>query len=255
MCILAIQYQATRDAPILIAQNRDERYDRPSQQPRIQSGRPRVVCGIDRKAGGTWLGVNQHSLFVSAINAPKRNAPYDARSRGLLCRELLGCVTAEESIEKAYQELSTGHYAGVHYVIADSKNAAVVYGGDEVEIDPIRPGLHIITENRMDDPYDDRQAFVRRLLTLQTIDSSVAFLAVASQTFSRRPDPTGKRGVVICGKERGTVSSTLLSLSERNQNAIYQYAPGPPSEKPYDDVSALLRQVLSTDRHTQKKKS
>ena len=32
-----------------------------------------------------------------------------------------------------------------------------------------------------------------------------------------------------------------------------QFANGAPNETPYEDVSALLRQVLSTDRATQKK--
>ena len=39
---------------------REERFDRPTQYPKIQSGTPRAVCGTDRRAGGTWLGVNQH---------------------------------------------------------------------------------------------------------------------------------------------------------------------------------------------------
>ena len=49
MGILAIQYQTVADAPILIALNREEEYSRQFQPPRIQSGRPRVVCGLDRK--------------------------------------------------------------------------------------------------------------------------------------------------------------------------------------------------------------
>ena len=91
MCILAIQYRAAKDAPVLLAHNREERLDRPSLPPRIQSGKPRVVCGIDRKAGGTWLGVTQHGLAVAVANRPKAVVPAEPRSRGLLCRELLNC--------------------------------------------------------------------------------------------------------------------------------------------------------------------
>jgi hypothetical protein len=73
-------------------------------------------------------------------------------------------------------------------------------------------------------------------------------LAVASRTFSRKPDEYGKRGIVNSEPDFGTVSSMLLSLTERTQRSIMQYAAGPPNEKPFEDVSALLRQVLSTDR-------
>ena len=89
---------------------------------------------------------------------------------------------------------------------------------------------------------------MRRLLTLQRLDSAVAFLAVASRTFSRKADANGRRGVVIYGPEYGTVSSTLLSLPKKAQNAVYHYSDGPPSENGYDDLSALLRQVLLTEK-------
>ena len=248
MGILAIQYQSAHDSPLLVALNREEIISRPSQPPRIQSGRPRVVCGIDRKSGGTWAGVNQHGLFVTVVNCPKRTATLDPRSRGLLCRELLASKDAEEALDKAYRELSSGCYAGGNFLCVDRFSGGVVYGGDEIEIERLRPGLHILSERRMDDIKDSRQEFVRRLLTLQRLDSAVSFLAVASRTFSRKPDATGKRGIVIFEPDYGTVSSMLLSLTERTQRSIMQYAPGPPSEKPFEDVSALLRQVLSTDR-------
>ena len=82
----------------------------------------------------------------------------------------------------------------------------------------------------------------------ETIITAVTFLAVASRVFSRKPDNEGRRGVVLTGGEFGTVSSTLLSLPRKIQHAVYQYAPGPPCDCAYDDLSALLRQVLSTER-------
>ena len=248
MGILAIQYHSANDSPLLVACNREEVISRPSQPPRIQSGRPRVVCGIDRKAGGTWAGVNQHGLFVAVVNRPKRAIPFDPRSRGLLCRELLASKNAEEALDKAFQELSSGCYAGGNFLCVDRASGGVVYGGDEIEIEHLYPGLHMLSANRLDDIRDPRQEFVRRLLTLQRLDSAVSFLAVASRTFSRKPDETGKRGIIISEPDFGTVSSMLLSLTERTQRSIMQFAAGPPNEKPFEDVSALLRQVLSTDR-------
>ena len=45
------------------------------------------------------------------------------------------------------------------------------------------------------------------------------------------------------------MSSTLLSLPRKIQQSIYQYSDGPPSSRPYEDLSALLRQVLSAGRN------
>ena len=248
MCIMAILYQSAQDAPILLAGNREEYYDRPTQAPRIQSGKPRVICGIDRKAGGTWLGVNQFGLLTAVLNRPRSPVPPEPRSRGLLCREMLSMRTAKEAADLAAAELATGKYAGGNFVCMDAKSGAVVMGANQVEVVPLAPGLHILSDGTMDDYRDARQQFVRRLLTLHTLDSAVTFLAVASKSFARKPDSMGRHGVVLRGADFGTVSSTLVALPLRSQNAVYQYAPGPPSDYAYDDLSALLRQVLSAEK-------
>lgn len=254
MGILSILYKKALNTPVLIAGNREETIDRPSQPPKIQSGSPRVVCGIDRRAGGTWFGVNQHGLSATLTNCRKtKEAPLSPTSRGTLCRELLACKTAREAAELAKAELETEKYEGAHYLVADADFAAVILGADEPEIVPLEPGLHLLSGAGLNNLRDEAQDIVRRMLTLQTLDSSVTFLAIASRTFSSAPDASGRHGVVQIEGRIVTVSSALLSLPERIQNAVMLYAPGPPNETPYDDLSALLRQVLSTGKSRRKK--
>jgi hypothetical protein len=246
--MLAILYRVAKNTPILLAANREEIVTRPTQFPKIQSGNPRIVCGTDKQAGGTWLGVNQFGLLVTVTNRARVRAPLEPRSRGLLCRDLLDVRTAREAAELARKELSTGRYAGANYLCADGKFAAVVYGGHRVEVVELEPGLHTLSSGNLNDANDERHQFVRRMLTLHTLDSAVTFLAVASRTFSRKPDSEGRRGVVLPAGEFSTVSSTLLSLPRKIQQSIYQFSDGPPSDRPYEDLSALLRQVLSAGR-------
>jgi hypothetical protein len=167
----------------------------------------------------------------------------------LLCRDLLESRNAREAAITASKELASGRYAGANYLCADGKYAAVVYGGPRVEIVELEPGLHTLSTGNLNDVRDDRHEFVRRMLTLHTLDSAVTFLAVASRAFARKADEEGRRGVVLTGKEFGTVSSTLLSLPRKIQQSIMQYSDGPPSDRPYEDLSALLRQVLSAGRN------
>ena len=248
MGIVAVYYKKLSDAPLLVALNREEDPARESLPPKIQSGRPRSVCGVDLQLGGTWAGVNQHGLFVSVVNCSKRILPADPRSRGLLCRELLGCQTAEEALDMAQHELLTGCYASTNFVCADRMSGGIVHGGDDIEVVRLNPGLHILSENRVNDINDYRQEFARRLLTLQRIDSAISFFAVASRAFSSNPDASGKMGVLLKKPDKRTVSSMLISLTEKTQRSVMQYAAGSPDMVPYEDVSALLRQVLSTDR-------
>jgi len=58
MCILALAFQVRSDLPLIVAANRDEFYERPTEAPRLLRGAPRIVGGRDARAGGTWLGVN-----------------------------------------------------------------------------------------------------------------------------------------------------------------------------------------------------
>ena len=249
MCMLAILYRVARNTPILLAANREEFFSRPTQYPKIQPGSPRVVCGLDRQGGGTWLGINQHGLLVMVTNRARGMAPLAPRSRGLLCRDLLDRRSAREAVAHAEKELQSGRYAGANYLCGDGKFAAVVYGGHRVEVVELTPGLHTLSNGNLDDVNDARHEFVRRMLTLHTLDSPVTFLAVASRVFSRKPNEEGRRGIVMSGGDFGTVSSTLLSLPRKIQHSIYQYSDGPPSDRPYEDLSALLRQVLSAGRN------
>jgi uncharacterized protein with NRDE domain len=248
MGIVAVYYKKLSDAPLLVALNREEHPDRETLHPKIQSGRPRSVCGVDQQFGGTWAGVNQHGLFVAVVNCPKKVLPAEPRSRGLLCRELLGCQNAEEAMDMAQRELLTGCYAGANFVCIDRMSGGVVHGGNDVDIELFKPGLHILSENRVNDINDYRQEFARRLLTLQRIDSAISFFAVASRTFASNPDASGKMGILVKQPNKKTVSSMLLSLTEKTQRSVMQYAAGSPDICPYEDISALLRQVLSTDR-------
>ena len=51
--------------------------------------------------------------------------------------------------------------------------------------------------------------------------------------------------MVVRGNDFGTVSSTLLALSPKPRDAIFQFANGSPDEAKYEDYSPMLRDILS----------
>ena len=143
------------------------------------------------------------------------------------------------------EELTTGSYDGVNFVIADADSGWVVHAGDDPEVEELQQGLSIIANRDVNDPTDERVQLAHRLLTLQTLDSPVKFLAVASKVFSKAPSPPGRPSIVQRGRKRGTVSSTLIALGKKPRDAIYQYASGAPDETRYEDFSPMLRDILS----------
>jgi uncharacterized protein with NRDE domain len=245
MCLLAVQYKSVPEAPILVAANREEAYDRPSLVPSIQPGKPRVLSGVDARAGGTWLGVNQNGLFVGAANRPRLFVPAAPKSRGLLCRDLLRGNSARHAVDMAMEELTANKFDGVNFIIADAESGWAVHGGDDPHVVELMDGLNIISSFDLNDARDERQKLARRLLTLQTLDSAVKFLAVASKAFARPPAAPDRPGMVVKNKERGTVSSTLIAVGKKPRDAIFQYANGSPETARYEDYSPLMRDILS----------
>jgi hypothetical protein len=172
-------------------------------------------------------------------------APVAPKSRGLLCRDLLRANSARQAVDIAMEELTADKYDGVNFIIADYESGWAVHGGDDPEVVELIEGLNIISTHDLNDMRDERQKLARRLLTLQTLDSAVKFLAVASKAFARPPAAPDRPGMVLRGKERGTVSSTLIALGKKPRDAIFQYANGSPDQARYEDYSPLLRDILS----------
>ncbi|HUY92117.1 MAG TPA: NRDE family protein [Pirellulales bacterium] len=249
MCLLAIHFRSFAEAPLAAAANREEFFNRASLPPQLITaaapGAPRVLCGVDALAGGTWLGVNERGLFVAVTNRPKTSVPLAPRSRGQLCLDLLACRSAEEASRRAVDELSTGRYAGANYVCVDSASGNVIHAGDQIERISLEPGLHLLANGDLDDPGDSRLNLARELFTARPSGTAVEFLAAAQQVCGHYLPGAGpgRPSIVLRAADRGTVSSTLVSLAAAPALAVYRYAAGPPDRTPFEDFSPLLRSL------------
>ncbi len=87
---------------LAVSGNRNELLSRPSSEPRVANG---VLAPHDEVAGGSWLGLNRHGLFVCVTN--RRGAMIDPsrRSRGLLVIEALQAHSAR-GLRAAMQDRS-----------------------------------------------------------------------------------------------------------------------------------------------------
>ncbi len=238
MCLVVILFQVLDGAPVLVAANREERFDRPALPPRSFRGPPRYVCGIDQQAGGTWLGVNQYGVLVAVTNREKTGLIASPRSRGLLCLDLLSCQTARDAAAKAADELTKRSYAGANYVCLDAEHAAAIYGGREIQVVEMRPGLHLLTNADLDDLDDRRQSLARRIIDAATLTSVDGFMELTARVCAQK-------GVVVHKSDGGTVSADQVALTDRVEDAVYRHAPGPPDRLDFDDVSPLLHRVLA----------
>lgn len=247
MCILGIRFQTLPGCPLALLANREESYARPAAGPRVEAATRDPVPwlgGIDLVAGGTWLGINAAGLVVAVTNRPKGLVPAEPRSRGLLCRSLLAFRSAQEATDAGLRQLNSFPFAGCNLLIADAVAAVVIEAGDELLVQRLVPGLHILTNGRLNDPDDRRIARVRAELSRREIRSAAEWID-ASKQICRLQAGDGQPAVCLAGSDRGTVSSTVATLSEPTGDAQYWFAGGPPSTTEYVDLSESLRALLA----------
>ena len=121
MCTLVLLQR--RGELLAISGNRNELLARPALGPRVADG---ILAPYDAVAGGTWLGLNRHGLFVCVTN--RRGAMIDPvrRSRGLLVLEALAAPDAR-SLRAALEDQRGDRYNGFHLVYADLRDAFVTW--------------------------------------------------------------------------------------------------------------------------------
>lgn len=240
MCLLAIYYRIATDAPLVVGANREEFYARGGEPPQILPGRVRAVGGRDPRAGGTWLGVNAHSLLVAVTNRPRSPVPDQPRSRGLLTRELLDCASSAEAVHRASRELDSGRYAGCNLLVADAERAVVIHAGEWLHVSPLPPGVHVLTSTHdVDDRTSRRVAHALDRLQQEPHTTADECLNALGRVCV---DPA----ICLCGDDGGTVSSTLVALRPALQQSTYHHAQGPPDRTPYNDYSHLLRKLMES---------
>jgi uncharacterized protein with NRDE domain len=243
MCLLALLYRVVEDAPLVAGANREERYVRGGEPPRILDGACRAVAGIDPLAGGTWFGVNERGLLVAVTNRPKSEPPAEPRSRGLLARELLAYSSASAAAEYASRELGQNRYAGCNVVCADRERALVLLAGDWLRVRPLPPGIHVLTNRDVNESGDPRLGYAVGWLTSRRYD--VANDCV--NTLRELCSSPGNGGPPMClqGETGGTVSSSIVVVRPALARCAYWHAQGPPDRTPYKDYSHLLRELAA----------
>jgi uncharacterized protein with NRDE domain len=236
MCTLLLAWQVF-DAPVVAAATRDEAHDRPAAPP---ERRGPVVAPRDERAGGTWIGANDHGVFAALTN---RWAGVDGdRSRGLLVDDALGAASAEDAgrtVERSVEEASHG---GFNLVVADDE-AALAYEYDgTLSVSTLAPGVHVVVNVGVDGgfvvPENRREAAQRQAdgarRALAALRPEPGETAAAWRSRARAVLADHDYGFCVHGDGFGTRSASLLTVGE---GVDYRYADGPPCEAPFHPVN------------------
>lgn len=144
MCLIALAYRVHPGFPLILAANRDEFLDRPTEPAHFWKDAPNMLAGRDERAGGTWLGVTRTGRIAAITNYRdmRRNFP-PGPSRGLLVREAL---------ERGIDTSTTQAYAGfnlIHGTFADLRYHNNIQGTAIA----LQPGIHGLSNHFLDTPW------------------------------------------------------------------------------------------------------
>lgn len=208
MCLIAVGYNASREFPLVVAANRDERHARPTAAAQWWS-HPHLLAGRDLAAGGTWLGVDRAGRFAAVTNFHEVAAPAPKRSRGeLVTRFLAAPVEAAAFAADLVPDLD--EYAGFNLLVYDGQ--ALYYVSNRAPGAKLAHGVHAFSNARpgVDWPKTRRarRALVQALETGPDVDALLDVLAERAGERMRNPNP--RHTLFVRGEHFGTRSSTVL---------------------------------------------
>jgi uncharacterized protein with NRDE domain len=225
MCTLVVAAHVLPDRPLVVVANRDEALDRASSPPfRWPQG---FFAPRDDVAGGTWLGVNDHGVFVGITN--RYLGPRDASraSRGELVVRALELPSAR-AIHDAMRPIDPARYNGFHLVYADERDVLATFAdGTTLAQVALGRGMHAVTE-RSFGAGDDRPRLARIEAAWARGDLEKVL------TEHDNADPLAATCVHFPPMNYGTRSAMVL---ERKRGAWQmRWAEGPPCVTPFRDT-------------------
>ncbi len=147
MCLIVVAHQTHPHYPRLLAANRDEFRQRPTQRMH-QWPKTNMFAGKDLQAGGTWFAIGRDGRWAAITNyRDGKAAPHVGPSRGRICTDFI----EQSNNAKAFAEqLSEQLFAGFNLLLWDGLN--LVYYSNRCNRPPqaLAPGVYGLSNALLD---------------------------------------------------------------------------------------------------------
>lgn len=246
MCTITLAWQLFEESPVIVAANRDELLDRPSEPPARREWETTVVAPKDSEASGTWIGYNEYGVVVALTNRWTDDSLPKDRSRGLLVREALQYESAEAATRFVERDLDERSYEGFNLLAVDPNSALLVEWDGNRRVRNFDPGVHVVVNVGADGAFNipskreshaleqaENARAVRQHLQPEPGEDGDRWLQRAAETIADHDF-----GVCIHRDQFGTRSSSLVH--HRGETIEYRFADGPPCETAFEPVAASL---------------
>lgn len=242
MCILIVLRGRNAEHPLVVAGNRDERTDRPASPPGLWVGEARrVLSPRDRRAGGTWLGVNDRGVVAGLTNVAGSPPVPEAPSRGHLVHLALDAADVEAGVAAVARRVEEAAHAAFQLVVADARATVVLrhVGGRLQRIEWADSVLVVTNE------HGPGELAPRGLVAAQAPALPLDRRLDALAHLLRDRGGDGHHAICKRGFGYGTVSSSLLAVPrDPARGLVWRYSAGAPDELPYKEYGNLGRRLL-----------
>jgi len=231
MCLIAFAIDGRPGLPLLLASNRDEFLDRPTQPLQLwqlPSGK-QVAAGRDLQAGGSWIGLAEDGRIAMLTNVrhwPVESAP---RSRGEL---VTGWLDSQADWQDWIAAINPARYAGFNLVLGDlgtsrwawlSNRAVDTSGPNEAGLPPgwlgrsLGPGCYGLSNAGLDTPWPKtlalKEALARHLSQRAHADEAQDLLQALRAMGEADDNSLPRTGVPLDLERR--LSSAFVHAPER----------------------------------------
>jgi hypothetical protein len=243
MCLLIVLRGFHDSHPVVVAGNRDERLDRKASPPGLwANGRRPVLSPRDRRAGGTWLAVNDAGMFAGLTNVAGAEPLPGAPSRGHLPHLALEQDDLDAAAAAVAAAVAGRAHSAFQLVLCDGTRTLVLRhrDGQVQTIDWQQPLLVVSNEHG---PGQLELPLLHR--ALGATDSAAARLEMLKPLLLDRGG-VNRHPILKKGEEYGTVSSSLIAVPRPDpRELIWLYAAGSPDEAPYKNYGNLGRRLAA----------
>lgn len=244
MCLILLALRQHPEFPLLIAANRDERFERPTQPLAPWPEAPHVLGGRDLEAGGSWFGITRDGRFAAVTNVrewpPQTGWP---RSRGSLVSDfLLGSMSAADYAGACAR--NNGQFAGYNLLVGQLAGGHSPGNGDaglwycsnrgSEPLRQLRPGLYGLSNGALGDEWPKTRAGSAALRALLLRGPTPeGLLALLGDRTTPADDALPDTGVglekermlapcFIAGDDYGTRASTALLVNRQGVATLWE---------------------------------
>jgi len=191
MCLILFSFDPSGEYPVVVAANRDEFYERPTQTAYFWQDAPHIVAGRDLTNRGTWLGVDRYGRFAAVANYRDPSSHRSDRlSRGWLVSDYLIGRDDPEVYLRGVQE-KQDRFNGFNLIVGDAER--IGYLSSTIgTARMLSPGLYGLSNGVLDTPWPKvergKAGLGRVLNSPEPLEPNALFEVLADRSFPADAD-------------------------------------------------------------------